>query len=299
MSSLLPIMITGANGFLGLHVTKGLLRRGLPVYAAGRNKATFPPDPNSRFIKFNLQHDLPLDFCGTERFSSVIHLASYVPSFVSSKGLEEQDAILEGVYLSTLRLLKALVGKTEHFMYASSIAIYGNAQGVIDESSPCQAADYYGMYKYFGEELCRLFTKQFGIRLTILRFTQLYGPKEPHGIFLQRIFLENARKGEPIPLVRGGRDERDLLWIEDAADAVLAAVENQVEGTFNIASGTGTTIKSIAELLCKEMKSTSELLINDDGSPAVSQIYSIERARKELGFNPIVSIEDGLSRLCQ
>jgi nucleoside-diphosphate-sugar epimerase len=137
------------------------------------------------------------------------------------------------------------------------------------------------------------------MRLTILRFTQLYGPGEPHGVFLQRVFLEKAREGKPIPLVRGGRDERDFLWVEDAASAVQSAVEKQAEGIFNIASGIGTSIKTIAELLCQETGSASELVINDDGEPALSQVYSIDLARKELGFNPVVSMGDGIARLCR
>lgn len=299
MSLSLPVLLTGARGFLGTYVLKGLAQKGLPVCVVGKNEVTFQNGGNCNFIKMDLKQNIPSDINGPEHFSSVVHLASYVPSFASSKGANEQDAIMEGVYLSTQRLLKSLVGKTEHLIYASSIAVYGNASGLIDESNACQPADYYGLYKFFGEELCRLFAKQLGIQLTILRFTQLYGTGEPHGIFLKRVFLENARKGQPIRLIRGGRDERDMLWIEDAAEAVLAAVEHQVEGTFNISTGTGTTIRNIAELICKNTSSTSELIIDDDGSPAVSQIYSIERARRELGFSPVVSIEDGLSRLCQ
>jgi UDP-glucose 4-epimerase len=297
--SQLPILITGASGFLGSRVTKGFLQKGLNVYAAGRNEISFHPGLNCHFVQMDLQHDLPVDLFSSARFGSVVHLASFVPSFLSLKGFEANDLVMDGVFLSTLRLLKAIAGKTDHLVYASSTTVYGNAQGVIDESFPCCPVDYYGMYKLFCEELCRLYAKQFSTRLTILRFTQLYGPGEPHGIFLQRVFLGNAREGKPIQIFKGGRDEKDFLWIEDAATAVLTAVEKQAEGIYNIASGTGTSVKTIAEVLCREMGSASELVIKDDGSPALSSVFSIDLARKELNFNPEVSMNDGLARLCR
>ena len=75
MITQLPILVTGASGFLGSQVTKGLLRKGFPLYIAGRGKIALPPGSNMHFVTMDLLHDFAVDFFDIDRFRSVVHLA--------------------------------------------------------------------------------------------------------------------------------------------------------------------------------------------------------------------------------
>jgi len=294
----LPILVTGASGFLGRVTVDKLLQAGYSVYGCGQqNILPSHQDANYHFIPLDLRMDPLEGALGQQKFQAVVHLASSVPLFSINKLFCGQDSYLNGVYMPTLRLLKLLKNTTNHLILASSVAVYGKGMGCITESHGCCPFDYYGLYKWFSEELCRQYAAEYQSKLSILRFTQLYGPGEPHGRFLQRVFLDNARLGKPISLVRGGRDERDLLWIEDAADAILLAVMKRKAGTFNIANGKAQSIKNIAEMLKKLSHHSFDILLEDDGSPAVSAYFSIDKAATILGFNPSVPLSKGLERL--
>lgn len=292
------VLVTGANGFLGKFTVNKLLQNGFIVYACGQeNKLTYK-HPNLHFLHLNLRVNEIEDILGSLHFNSVVHLASSVPSFSSDQSFASQNQYLEGVYLPTLRLLKILKNKTNHLVLASTVCVYGAVSGDVSETQGCRPTDYYGMYKWFAEELCQQYSNGFGVKLSILRFTQLYGPGEPHGIFLQRVFLQHAREGKPVNLVRGGKDKKDLLWVEDAADAIVSSVINSSEGIFNIANGCAVSIKQIAEMLRSLSGDTLAVNIGeDDYSNAVSFSFSIEKAKNIIGFNPVVSIHQGLEKL--
>lgn len=293
----LPILVTGASGFLGKVTVDKLLKCGYSVYACGQQNVPNIKHPNYQFIPLNLRVDQLNQALGQQYFQAVVHLASSVPSFSTNKLFEGQDTYMNGIYMPTLRLLKLLQNKTNHLILASTVCVYGEASDCVTESHHCRPVDYYGMYKWFCEELCHQYATEHQTKLSILRFTQLYGPGEPHGLFLNRVFLDNAHLGKPIQLIRGGRDEKDLLWIEDAADAIVLAVSKNKEGTFNISSGKALAIKEIAEILRSISNNSFKILVGDDGSRAVSSYFSIEKAKTILGFNPAVSIFNGLEQL--
>src|SRR5207245_2031845 len=121
--------------------------------------------------------------------------------------------------------------------------------GVKNETSPCEPATPYGVFKLASEGVCRYFAEITQTRLIVLRFTQLYGLGEPHGSFLQRVFLPEALRGGQISLTRGGRDEKDLLWVEDAATAIVQTLVHPGSGTYNISTGKGVSVFEIASLL--------------------------------------------------
>lgn len=296
--------MTGAGGFLGRAVVRGLLNAGVEVLGTGRQASG-----NLKLI----QDEFPERFqfqavpgSGFERgvfsgksFTSVVHLASFVPTSAGGNTWANLREIQRGTHEYTLSLLEAVAGKTAHFVFASSVTVYGKSRsGIFRETDAPEPTDPYGLFKLAGEGLCRLFALQENIPCALLRPTQLYGPGEPHGLFFQKFFIPAARRGEAIRLVRGGREVKDLLWVNDAARAFVAAVQRQANGIFNVSSGVGTTVREIAETI-ENLAGNPTAEITDDGSPALSQVFASENLREVLGVTPAVSIQTGLQRLWQ
>ncbi|MBC7892168.1 MAG: NAD(P)-dependent oxidoreductase [Sphingobacteriaceae bacterium] len=296
--------MTGAGGFLGRAVATQLMEAGYSVLGTGRafsepfqrlhalfpDQFTFQEIPETGFR--------PADFSG-KSFASVVHLASFVPTNAGGNAWENFRDIQRGTHDYTLSLLDALDGKTAHLVFTSSVTVYGKGKsGVFQETDATEPTDPYGFFKLAGEGLCRLFAQHEKIPCAILRPTQVYGPGEPHGLFFQKFFIPTALRGETIWLLKGGREVKDLLWIDDAARAFAAAVGQRAEGIFNVSSGVGTSVREIAEgIQTLAQNPLSE--IQDDGAPVLSQVFANEKMRQPLGITPEVSIAEGLQKLWQ
>jgi len=296
--------VTGAGGFLGRAVTRGLLDAGFSVLGTGRRfsehlkltwdefgeRFQFQEVPESGFE--------PGIFSG-KTFTSVVHLASFVPTSAGGNTWANLRKIQRGTHDYTLSLLNAVAGRTAHLVFASSVTVYGKSRsGVFRETDATEPTDPYGLFKLAGEGLCRLFCQAEKIPCALLRPTQLYGPGEPHGLFFQKFFLPAARRGEALRLVNGGRETKDLLWVHDAARAFAAVIRQRTEGVFNVSSGVGVTVREIAEAI-ETLAGSPPADITDDGGPVLSQVFANERLRNELGITPSVPLQTGLQRLWQ
>lgn len=297
-----PILVTGAGGFLGRAVAAQLLESGHTVLGTGRAFSEPFQRLQGQFPgRFTFQEIAetgfqPDDFQG-KTFASAVHLASFIPTNVGGNAWENLRDIQRGTHDYTLSLLDALAGKTAHLVFASSVTVYGKSRsGVFHETDSTEPSDPYGFFKLAGEGLCRLFAQHEKISCALLRPTQLYGPGEPHGLFFQKFFIPSARRGEAIRLVRGGREVKDLLWIDEAARAFAAAVKQRADGIFNVSSGVGTSVREIAEAI-QTLARNPPAEIQDDDSPALSQVFANEKMRQTLGVPPQVSIAEGLQKL--
>ncbi len=297
-----PILVTGAGGFLGRAVVYSLLEAGYTVVGTGRRfseplrafAGKFPE--RFQFQQVSETGFKPGDFTG-QPFASVVHLASFVPTSAGGNSWGNVREIQRGTHDYTLSLLDALAGKTAHFVFASSVTVYGKARsGVFGETDVPEPTDPYGFFKLAGEGLCRLFAQHEKIPCALLRPTQLYGPGEPHGLFFQKYFLPAAWRGEAIRLVNGGREVKDLLWIDDAARAFTAAIAQRADGIFNVSSGVGASVREIAEAI-QTLAGSPPPEIQDDGAPVLNQVFANKRMRSQLGVTPETSLRAGLTRL--
>jgi len=296
--------VTGAGGFLGRAVAGQLLEAGYAVLGTGRRSSEPSQRLQAQFPdQFTFQEIpetgfRPDDFQG-KTFASVVHLASFVPTNAGGNAWENRREIQRGTHDYSLSLLDALAGKTAHFVFASSVTVYGKGKsGIFQETDATEPTDSYGFFKLAGEGLCRLFTQHEKIPCAILRPTQVYGPREPHGLFFQKFFIPTAQRGEAIRLVKGGRELKDLFWIDDAASAFAAAVKLGADGVFNVSSGLGTSVREIAEAI-QTLAGNPPAEIQDDGSMVLSQVFANEKMRQMLGVTPQVSMAEGLQALWQ
>jgi UDP-glucose 4-epimerase len=244
------ILLVGGNGFLGLALARALAAAGREPHVLSRT--TQPGRRDGIAFHCGSQDDpdivSPLLLgCGT-----LVHLASTTTPGLSA-GRSSVDAIEN--LLPAARLLEIMATcPPERLVFVSSGgAIYGNPRRLpADESEPPNPLSSHAAGKAALEAFFTSFAHCHGIPLTILRPSNLYGPGQEFrsGFGLVRTMLGRALRGEPVEVWGDGQIVRDYLFIDDAVDACLRLLRQPERwGTFNIGSGTGTSILELIGLV--------------------------------------------------
>lgn len=174
------------------------------------------------------------------------------------------------------------------------------------EDSAIKPASLYAYTKYAQEMMLRTMCPAMGIDYTIFRFQNVYGVgqslKNPYTGILS-VFSTLMLENKPVNIFEDGLESRDFVNVKDIADGVIACLGNEKSNgkTFNLGSGINTSVIEIAEILKKHYGSESEIRVTGDfriGDIAHNKA-DISNARNILGFNPKISLEDGLAEFCK
>jgi UDP-glucose 4-epimerase len=219
---------------------------------------------------------------------------------------EEPRLALEVLVDGTFNVLEAAANEgVRKVVAASSASIYGLAEEFpTNESHHPYANDtLYGAAKTFNEGLLRSFHVMSGLDYVALRYFNVYGPRmDIYGVYTEVLvrWMERIAAGKP-PLILGdGSQTMDFIYISDVARSnVLAAASDATDAVFNVASGTETSLLELAQMLLNVMG--SDLPVEHGPERGVNKVprrlADTSLARKELGFEAEVGIEEGLRLL--
>lgn len=158
----------------------------------------------------------------------------------------------------------------------------------------------YTTSKIVSELLCHDFNRLYGLPYTILRYGIPYGPRMWPGLAL-RAFLDNGFSGKPITIFGDGSASRHFVYVEDLARAhVLALRPVAVGQTYNLEGDRGVTVKELAEAVAKYVKGVKIEYVIDParrGEMKVSRPISNAKAKRQLGWYPRVTLEEGVRRV--
>jgi UDP-glucose 4-epimerase len=200
------------------------------------------------------------------------------------------------VFLETINSLHSTTAYCpERFVYASSSMVYGDFQYTpADENHPTQPRNIYGVMKLAGENCALGLGRSFGIDVSVVRPSAVYGPTDMNRRVIQ-IFLENAQQGKKL-FIHGEDDALDFTYVEDAAAGfILAAIRNEAIGeVFNITAGHAVKLLELVELLKTYFPSLEHETVARDASRPKRGTLSIEKAGKLLGFKPKFDLRAGL-----
>ena len=197
------VLLTGGAGFIGAHLTRRLLQDGHGVTVVDNlstgKRENIPVGAD--FIEIDLAQGDCLNFLPTTSFDVVCHLAAQ-SSGPASAEMPYYD--LQANAASTLLLSRwCLQHDVPRFIYASSMAIYGDADALsVCEDAPCLPKSYYGVSKLTSEHILRLASQE-GLSVTNLRMFSVYGPGQNLGNLKQgmvSIYLAYLLRGEPVPV---------------------------------------------------------------------------------------------------
>lgn len=295
--------IFGGGGFIGSAIADRLLHDGHALRIFERPRVppyrTFTSNEAVEWITGDMlsTHDVGAAIDGMD---VVLHLVS---STLPKTSNDDMVYDVQSNLVSTLQLLNLMVAKqVRRIVFISSGGtVYGRPQYTpIDEQHPTDPAVSYGITKLAIEKYLLMFEGMHGIKANILRVANPYGERQrvetaqgAVGVFLHRALLN-----QPIEIWGDGSTTRDYLHISDVADAFARAVRHDGQSSvFNISSGTGTTLNQLLAVLEDTLgRSIERRYLPGRAFDVPVSVLSNALARRELGWEPRVSLRDGIDR---
>ena len=307
------ILVTGGLGLIGSNLANELVRIGAEVTILD---SLYPAFGGNMFNIKDFEDRINI-VIGDIRNKSLIQLlvpdceiifnlaaqTSHIGSMKDPKNDLEINSLAQ---LNILEVCKELNPKVK-IVYASTRQIYGKPDYLpVDESHPIRPVDVNGINKLSGENFHLLYNNLFGIRASILRLTNTYGPgmriKDARQTFLG-IWLRSLIEGEPVKVFGDGMQIRDFNYVSDSVDALLVAgISEKADGKiFNLGNADVIQLKDLAEMLIEiNGKGNYELVPfpAERSSIDIGNYFSdYTKIQKELGWQPKVNLRTGLA-LC-
>ncbi len=305
------ILVTGGAGLIGSHLTDQLLAAGaaevviLDNLSRGqpRNLASALTSGRVRLIEGDIR-DRATVVAAIDGIDLVFHLAA----IRLTQCAEDPRLAVDVMALGTFNVFEAAaLAKVDRVIAASSSSIYGLAERfpTDERHHPYANTTLYGAAKIFGEGLLASLRETHGLDHVSLRPFNVYGPRmDIHGAYTEVLvrWMERISRGEPPIIFGDGSQSMDFVYVEDVARAFVIAASGDVSGmVFNVASGTETTLRELAERLLAVMGSS--LSIEYQPARAVSavtrRIADTRLARERLGFCAEVGLAEGLGRMVE
>lgn len=305
-------LVTGAAGFIGMHVSKILLNRGDSVVGidcfSDYYDVILKRNRLAELVNFKNFLFYDADICNLEllsqifikeKFDKVIHLAAQPGvrySFVNPHTYINTN--ITG-FLNILELCKDTT--VNHLVYASSSSVYGHNNNLIQSENQITdtPASLYGATKKSNELMAYVYGKNYGLRTTGLRYFTVYGPWGRPDMS-PWLFTEAILKGEPIDVFNNGNMKRDFTYIDDIADGTILIVDSVLDDLtkiFNIGSHSPVNLMDFINSLESQLglKAQKNFMPIPRGD-VVSTYADVSRLQEAFSFKPKTSLEDGVSR---
>jgi UDP-glucose 4-epimerase len=301
------VLVTGGAGFIGSHVVDRLVKEGYEIriiddLSTGKlgNIEGHLSSGEVELIKGDIRDD-SLVKKSLEDVNVVIHLAALVSVPLS---VENPNLTFAINLLGTLNLLRSSIQKhVDRFVFISSCAVCGEPASLpVTEETRTNPISPYAESKLIGERYCLGFSERRLLSSVVLRFFNVYGPRqgmnEYSGVITR--FIDRCRQKLPLTIYGDGSQTRDFVNVRDVAEAIFASTKsNKAEGeVFNIGSGKPTTINELAHAILELTGVGSKILYEKPRAGDIKDSYAdITKAKNFLSYEPIITLRDGLQVL--
>lgn len=305
----MKIFLTGGAGFIGSHLTDALLQLGHTVVNLDNfNDYYHPAIKRANIAEFMNQERYQLiegdilDFDLLKKhlkmgFDLVIHLAARAgvrPSL-------EQPILYEQVNgLGTMHLLECChLFQIPRFIFASSSSVYGQNQNIpfSEADLVLQPMSPYAATKLAGELYCYNYHHLYQLEVACLRFFTVYGPRQRPDMAIHK-FAQKIYRGEPIPRYGDGQSARDYTYYTDIIQGILGCLYVPLTyEIFNLGESQVVPLHYLIQLLEENMGKKAQIQeAPEQPGDMRMTCANIEKARQKLGYQPHVSIEEGLQK---
>ncbi|MCX8093182.1 MAG: NAD-dependent epimerase/dehydratase family protein [Candidatus Goldbacteria bacterium] len=295
------ILVTGGAGFIGSNVVDEYVRLGHKVVIvdnlfSGKRENI---NKNAKFYEMDIRDKKILDILKKEEIEIINHHAAQisVPDSVKNPIFDAEVNIL-----GTLNLLQCAkeVGIKRFIFISSGGTVYGaNAKLPANENMPITADNPYGISKVTGEHYVRFFSNQFKMKYVILRYSNVYGPRQiPHGeAGVVSIFINKILKNEPPVIFGEGKCIRDYVYVGDVARANVLALKYATNEAINIGTGIKTDVNKLYAIICKVTDFHKKPIMGPYREGDIPANYlNINKAKKVLKWEPKINLEEGIKR---
>jgi UDP-glucuronate 4-epimerase len=306
-------LVTGGAGFVGSHLLEKLLEKGVEVICLDSFEGNYNPawkkenlksareHPNFSLVEADIRQSFRLESLFSKFYvDTVIHLAARTgvrPSVDDPVGYGEVNVNGTAQLLEYCREYG-----TRDFIFASSSPVYGEGPPLPFSENVESGAllSPYAATKLAGEFLCQTYHRLCGLNVTCLRLFNVYGPRQRPDMAV-RHFAEKMLRGEEITIFGDGTGKRDFVYIDDVVEGIISALEKRLPlEIINLGSGHPVEISELVSCLEKEMglEAKVEHLPRQPGEMEASWA-DISKAERLLGYQPKVSLEEGVSRFVE
>lgn len=303
------ILVTGGAGFIGSYVVEQLIPLQpkkiviLDNFIRGsrENMKSFINNPIVQLYEGDIRDSIKLEHCiaGSDY---IFHMAALRINACAASPKDGFEVMLK----STFEVAElAVKHKVKKVIYSSSASVYGLAQHfpTPETDNPYNNQTFYGAAKMWGEQLFRSYKFMYGLDYVALRYFNAYGPRmDTDGKYTEVMikWLDCIRDSKN-PLIYGdGSTTMDFVYVRDIAKANIAALQSDAtDEAFNIGNCEETSLKGLLDVLLKVNDSTLTPEFREENSinPVSRRLADISKAKKLLGFEPTVTLEQGMKEL--
>ena len=290
---LMKCLVTGGFGFIGSHIVDSLLRLGHQVTVIDDQSAT----ENEEFYKNkeanNVVKDIFRDDCSShfKGVDYVFHLAarSRIQPTVGSP-----NECFEVNVVGTQRVLEwSRINSVKRVIYSGTSSLYGHQNSIpFMPNMPADCLNPYSMSKWMGEQVCKLYSQLYDVDSVVLRYFNVYGPREPiKGKYapVVGLFKRQKQAGLPMTIVGDGTQKRDFTFIDDVVEANMCAMNKNLTGyrIYNVGTGKNYSIEEVADMI-----GDKKVYIKERPAEVRETLADISLTTKDLGWKPIYKLED-------
>ncbi len=302
------VLVTGADGFIGSHLTEMLVKRGYEVKALSQYNSF---NDWGWLENINCKKDIEVltgdirdsYYCKTitKKVEIIFHLAALIAipySYLSPESYV--DTNIKG----TLNICQsAIENNVTRLIHTSTSEVYGTAQYVpIDEKHPLQPQSPYSASKIAADALAMSFYNSFNLPVTIARPFNTYGPRQSARAIIPTIITQISKGKKEIKL-GDTSPSRDFNYVEDICRGLILLAESQkvIGETLNIGSNTEISVYNILKLIKEIMQSDVKIIVDEQRKrPKNSEVFRLWCENKKIndlvGFKPVVNLRDGLKK---
>ncbi len=290
-------LVTGGCGFIGSHIVDKLLSLGHDVkviddLSASENEKFYFNDQAKYWKK-----DISKDECSKlfEKVDYVFHLAArsrIQPTIGSPNECFEVNVV------GTQRVLEwSRMHSVKKIIYSGTSSLYGHQNAIpFSPNMPSDCLNPYSMSKWMGEQTCKLYSQLYKLDTVVLRYFNVYGPREPiKGKYapVVGLFKRQKHSGMPITIVGDGTQKRDFTYIDDVVEANIKAMSQSTPSfrIYNVGTGKNYSINEIAEMIGGE-----KVFIDHRPAEVKETLADISLTTKELGWKPMFDLKEMIKR---
>ena len=292
------ILVTGAAGFIGYHLSRYLLETGHDVIAIDKVNSNERLDILVQYENFDFRHRSIADISFLQEVGEVdyiVHLAA-LPDVRKSIGrpyIQIQQDVLG--YINLLEYAKILEN-LKRMVFTSSSSVYGVGGG-FSETSPTMPIAPYGVSKLNNENMNTCYSHLYGFPITSLRFFTVYGTYGRDNMVIWK-FIENISLGKPIALFNNGMNERDFVYVSDVVNAILLAMFDEKStghNVYNVGTGTSVSVLEVVRIIEDILGKTATLeTLPPQPGDIPKTCADIIKIKQDLDYAPKIDITSGL-----
>ncbi len=295
------IVVTGGAGFIGSHLCELLLRRGdtvvsldnLTYAGSGDNVAALKRHERFEFVQGDIS-DPAIVRQALEGADALINCAA--ETHVDRSLLAPARFAHTDVYGVAVLLEQARALGVAPLVQVSTDEVYGEvSEGEADENAPLRPRSPYSASKTGGDLFAQSFAHTFRMDIRVTRGCNAYGPRQHPEKFIP-LMITNALSSEPLPVYGDGGQEREWLWVEDHATAIVTVLEKGAAGTvYNIGSGERRRNIEVVRMILGLTAKDEQLIERVVDRPGHDRRYAVSAQRlRALGWRPTLALNEGL-----